>query len=835
MKAPFIIMSRDFHWPLRVSLVLFTSLLLICVLCESNSFAESKKAEHKSERIIKRKREVKKPEITHDDIKSPDAIDSSHSFPAISEKALEPEIVEAVILLDSSRSMKKTDPKRIRDQGAKLFLQFLEPADKVSIVEFAESANVLMELEPMSTSSIEDVNSILDGIKNEGNFTNFIPPLEIALELLQSSEEKNSSKVIVLLTDGQMDPGPSTELRDQLIEQLIKEKIPEIRKSRIKVYTIGLSELADKDLLTLLAKKTQGHSEYAQDVNSIHKVFSDLFLSIKKPQVLELESGGFSIDGNTTEATFFINRLLETDTITVIDPTGNEYFNKDFPAGWKWFRGNLFDVITVPAPLPGRWGIKGGAGDLTGFAKLLSNLKLEYSFPSQSYSVGDSAVVKVRLTESGKTIDDPNFADLIFYTYKIIDLKTGQLYLQGQLGDKGVHGDEKLGDGVFSDIINLNEEGEFKLFLVATAPTFTRQAHVPFSVSKGIISLSHIAKNEFTGEAEKYQVTLYSKGKDLTKRVVVIESRQGEEKIQINLEKYKSGDHKYTVPLDRLKSGENRIVAMVQGVDENKEEIRAKSEELLINVATTHPTAGKSDQHGSEDIKIEAEAGEHDDAIEEEHHGVEDQHGEESLHTEEENSKEGEGNLVFGLIGILISLGASFFLGRLFISRAKTEGGDAVVVREEYVVPDELKARIEAMSTMVGTETREFYPAEMILFSDLVSDDIKTEEVGNEAASSEAEGATEGEESSASIESETETEAETEAESNDASVAEAVEEPTEEPTGDSPESPESPVAEEVDAKSEVSEDELSEAEEGTEESGEEVEEDSGDESDEEKE
>lgn len=736
---------------LRLFVVCVSLILLSPIFLYSNSFAEPDKAPHRTERIIKRKPQEKA--AAHDSstggthsqtIKGPDALESSHSFPSTSEESPGQEIVEAVILLDSSRSMQKTDPKRIRDQGAKLFLQFLEPEDKAAIIEFADKANVLTELKAMKGTSMEEINSILEGIKNEGNFTNFLPPLDLAFDLLISSEEKNSSKVIVLLTDGQMDPGPSPELRTELIEKLMKEKVPEIHKRRIKVYTIGLSELADKDLLSEIAKKTDGHSEYAKDVNTIHKVFSDLFLSIKKPQVLELESGGFSIDGNTGEATFFINRLLETDSVTVIDPTGNEYVNKDFPARWKWFRGDLFDVITIPSPLPGRWGIKGGSGDLSGFAKLLSDLKLEYSFPAQTYSIGDSAVVKVRLTESGKLIDDPNFAGLIFYSYKIVNAKSGQLYLQGQLADKGDRGDEKSGDGVFSDTITLNEEGEYKLFLVATAPTFTRQAHIPFSVSKGIISLTHIAKNEFTGASDKYLVSLHSQAKDLSKRIVVAEAKVNEDKIQINLEKYRVEENLYEIPVDKLKPGENRVIALVQGLDESKHEVRAKSEEVLIHVEAHHAENGdrKEGEHGTEEAIHITEEG----AEVEKHPG--EHSGEESIQIEpdivgevtgeaEEEVKE-EPTMIYGLIGIFISLISSFFIARLFIKKSKTEGGTTVVVRDEYEIPAALSEQIELIMSKVSTEVREFYPNEMEMFSGLVGMDSKVEKASEGGASATA-------------------------------------------------------------------------------------------------
>jgi uncharacterized protein (TIGR03503 family) len=684
------------------------------VLNSTFSSAESKKESAKPERVIKRKPAEEK-KAKHSDagtVHAPDAIESKHDFQDKEEVGIGG--LEAVLLLDSSRSMQKTDPKRIRDQGAKLFLQFLEPEDKVSIIEFSDVANVLMDLKSMKSVTSQEIVGLLENIKNEGNFTNFLAPLESALDILLSSETKNASKVVILLTDGQMDPSSIPEQKEEFVNKLLKDKLPEYAKRNIKVFTLGLSDLADKELLSEIAKKTDAHAEYAQDVNTIHTVFSNIFLSIKKPQVLELESGGFSIDGNTSEATFFINRQTQSDSIIVIDPTGKEYVNKDFPSSWKWFRGDLFDVITIPSPLPGRWGIKGGVGDLTGFAKLLSDLKLEYSFPSQSFSVGDSAVVKVRLTESGKILDDKDLASLIFYSYRIVNVKTGQVYLQGQFADKGDRGDEKAGDGVFSDILTLNEEGEYKLFLVATAPTFTRQAHIPFNVSAGLISLNHIPRNEFTGAKDSYVVSLLGSSKELEKRIVAIDAVNNGEKYQVNLEKYKISEDSYQVPLDRLKSGENLVVALLQGLDKSKHEVRAKSEQVKIKV-DAHVVAGHE------------EAAEN--KIAEEVVLVEGEHAEEIKVDGEHVEPENESYLIWGIISLLISLICSGVIAKIFIGRSKTDGGSKIEVREEYVIPSTLNEQLEVILSKVGDDRREFFPAELAIFASIIDSDpesIKT-------------------------------------------------------------------------------------------------------------
>lgn len=152
--------------------------------------------------------------------------------------------------------------------------------------------------------------------------------------------------------------------------------------------------------------------------------------------------------------------------------------------------------------------IDGSSSDISGFAKLLTNLNLEYDWPEGTLDIGNTAILKVRLTGDPAVLNDPQLKDLIFYSYKIINLKSGNIYLQGKLSDSGENGDETLGDGILGTSITLNEEGDFKLFVSAIGPTFSRQVHIPVSVTRGMISLEHVPANEFNHIADRYLVRL---------------------------------------------------------------------------------------------------------------------------------------------------------------------------------------------------------------------------------------------------------------------------------------------------------------------------------------
>jgi Mg-chelatase subunit ChlD len=596
--------------------------------------------------------------------------------------------VDAVLILDSSRSMKRNDPDRLRDQGARLFLQFLEPDDRFSIIEFGEMASVLSPLQYIRSTDQKEIKRIVDGIENEGNFTDFLFPIEEALDILENAKRAGAEKVIILLSDGHMDPDPTKGDKGVRTDTLLKEMIPSLHKKNIKLYSLALSEEADKVILKNMSQATGGLSWYAKEVNEIHRIFSDLFLSIKKPQVLELSKDGFEIDGSTQEATFFVSRASKDETVLVVDPVGKEYLNKDFPSSWKWFKGELFDIITVPSPLPGTWFVTGGK-EASGFAKLLSNLKLEYSWPSSSFDVGDTVILKTRLTESGELLDSPELKDLIYYNYKIINVSTGSVYIQGKLLESET--------GVFQSSIQLNDEGEFKLFLTVTSPTFTRQVHVPFSVTRGIVSLVHIPGSEFSETKDSYEVVLHhstDKMKNVTVGLFSYVKGNIEERYVVPLKDYKIKERTYLVPLQRLKPGKNIVTGVITAIGEDRQKITAKSELMEIFVsedANLYEKAQEEETLELENIDFSGDSA--------------------------EPKEEFETYLVFGLLGLFISFITSFAFGRYFIQQSSKDGGIVVSPRNSYDPPASLIEQVEKIKSGASEAKRPVSEFERELFS----------------------------------------------------------------------------------------------------------------------
>ncbi len=656
--------------------------------------------------------------------------------------------LDAVLLLDASRSMQRTDPERLRDQGAKLFLRFLSEEDRVSVIQFAENTNVLTPLTPATPEVQQQLDDSIEAVSTEGNFTDLWSPIVAAMELLRQEGRPTSKKVVILLSDGKMDPNPRSGSAAELTKRLRQSDLPGYKDQKIELYTLALSDQADRNLLEEMAKATGGISWYAPTVNKIHQIFSDLFLTIKRPQVVELEGAGFEVDSTTTEATFYVSREKPEQVVSIIDPTGNEFNNTNFPPGVKWYRGDLFDVVTIRSPLPGRWAVK-GLDTPSGFATLLTELKLEVNWPTTNVKVGDSVVLMARLAESGAAVSTPGLKEVTFYTYKIVNTRTGELYYQGSLSDAGEKGDAKAGDEIFSDMVKLDKVGEYKALVAVAGPTFSRQQHISFSVSTGAITLQVEPPNEFTGEQGAIHVEIDKKLSGLKKAKVQLVAKPVDAKkaIAIPLGKFKLPDGRYGVPTQMLEKGSYELHARIKGTDpKSKKTVEAQSDIIIFE--SKGATEKLIIDENEEDIVIEE--------VELDSEGEEEEEG-------------GSEDLFWGLGSLALALGWAGALGFFYYrAKGKQEPGVVVEQRDSYVVPEDIRGRIDALQAIASDTKRELSTQEFELFGAAAT------LIGVSAAAEDASGA-EGE--SEEAEEQAQGESEESEESQDSAEASESEEP----------------------------------------------------------
>ena len=638
-------------------------------------YAEGKKSEKKAEhgkesgskKDGKKKSSKRKAKEKTEAVEEAEEVPTKGSEEAISNESFAREMVDttyvdAVLLLDASRSMTRTDPLRLRDQGAKLFVRFLGEQDHVGIIKFDTDTKVVLDMQAVNPNDLSAIDTAIDSILIEGGFTDIEAGIESALQLLQQKGRPNAIKTVILLSDGKMDPHPSRGTGEDLVKKLSDADLPQFKRLGIKIYTLSLSDEADKVLLGNIADSTGGLHWFAPDATTVHIKFSDLFLALKQPQMVPLDASGFEIDSGVQEATFYVKHEQGAVQITLRDPRGQEVTSVSLLPGLKWFKSELFDIITIRNPLPGRWGIE-GLENPEGFATLLTDLKLQVKWPGDRVTLGDSVLLSARLIDKEEIFVAKGAEDVLFFNYKLVNGTTRDVLATGSLSDKGEKPDQTAADGIYSGEVKVDHAGNNVLLVSVTSPTFTRQQTISFKAAGNALSLELKKDEAQENDPGIFEIKLSEEARKYSKREVKLLAKHVEE------------DKTFSVPVKESKTAKGTYTAEAKAIPAGKYEVFAR---------LTWTEDKKEQTQLSTTIEFESTS---------------------DVETELEEPAEESHLLLYGTFWIL-SLAWGSVLGFLVISRFKS-GKDRVQVIKPFKMPDELQAKLDALRTRASAERRE--------------------------------------------------------------------------------------------------------------------------------
>lgn len=396
--------------------------------------------------------------------------------------------LDVVLVFDTSGSMLKTDAQKLRYQGAKLLLSFLGESDRLGVVQFAGEAKVVVPLESHSVPRGREIITLLEQAVTEGQFTDIAEGLKLGASILEASPRPETQRIIVLLSDGKVEPDPKVAPAFARTLELVHDVLPELKAKETKVFTLAFSDEADKAFLGEIAAATDGLTWFTQNVEDIHKSFAELFLAVKRPQVVAQTGRGFKVDPDVREATFYINHLPE-EVLQLINPKGVVFSGEKPPEHITWFVGKNFDVITVTNPDTGNWQV-GGTQAQDGFATVMTDLKLLTDWPL-TIRAGDEPIVQARLYDKDKPVSLPEMSGVLKIGFQVIPTdKVSDAIMQESLNDNGVLGDKVARDGIFTSVTAPMQVGSYKLVIVAKGPTFQRSQQIPFTVNPRLVSLA---------------------------------------------------------------------------------------------------------------------------------------------------------------------------------------------------------------------------------------------------------------------------------------------------------------------------------------------------------
>ncbi|MBA4373541.1 MAG: hypothetical protein C0402_11850 [Thermodesulfovibrio sp.] len=389
--------------------------------------------------------------------------------------------IAAVLLIDSSGSMKTTDPRSYRKPAAKMFLSLMGEHDRIAIVGFSDAADVLAELtEADRKEGLQRLSRAVDQVHSQGAHTNIHEAVVKAYDLLKQSPR--TQRLIILMTDGKMDLGDGK--KDAALVAELKEVIlPELRKSGITMHTLAFSDQSDQKLLMELARLGGGSYLLARSDRSLHMNFASLFERVKSPDTIPVQNDSFIVDDSVREMTVMITRKAEGTPVFLRSPSGVEMSARSHDQKIQWFESPLFDMVTLLNPDRGKWTLRLNARE-GNRVFIVANLKLLSSFSSFFATKGTPLKIDAWLEREKDQLNVREILDQVVMKGSII-LQDGRR-VELKLVDSGIGGDAAVQDGIHTAMFQPLETGDYTLQITAEAKTFKREKEFRFTVIEPI-------------------------------------------------------------------------------------------------------------------------------------------------------------------------------------------------------------------------------------------------------------------------------------------------------------------------------------------------------------
>ena len=192
------------------------------------------------------------------------------TFPIHDKREFDSSRIDVVLVIDASASMRETDPDNLRITAVRRFIELARHSERIAniaLVAFQTESEVLLSLTP--PNEIGDLKKYLRRLKPSAS-TNFDKAFNDAHGVLQRSKE--SRQAVLFLSDGSV--------------KKYRETHRKFNQLAAPVHSIGLSEEADKQLLSRIAGESNGQFFDAPTADQLNGIFVQVFHLLDEPDVV---------------------------------------------------------------------------------------------------------------------------------------------------------------------------------------------------------------------------------------------------------------------------------------------------------------------------------------------------------------------------------------------------------------------------------------------------------------------------------------------------------------------------------------------------------------------
>ncbi|MHA6532912.1 vWA domain-containing protein [Paenibacillus sp. BAC0078] len=352
-----------------------------------------------------------------------------------------PSHIDAVLLIDVSNSMNKSDKNKIANEAMKMFIDMLSAqGDKVGIVAYTDKVQrekALLQIG--SASDKQDLKDFIDGL-DRGAYTDIAVGMEEAVKVLENGSDKTHEPMIVMLADGNNDLNEASGRTQSQSDQELDAAVNTAKQKGYPVYTIGLNAdgKLNKEILAGLSDKTGGKTFVTDSADDLPQILSEIFASHLKLKIVPVQS--ITANGSYQDVTVNVpnSSVLEANisimsakpvTAKLTDPSGKEVAIPS--SNVLLSKSSTYSLIKLLSPAQGDWKlqVKGVPKDKIDI-NLVFNYDLELkldALPSKTYKKGDTIDISSHLFSNGAQVTLSNLYQDMKAVLLATDVDTGKV------------------------------------------------------------------------------------------------------------------------------------------------------------------------------------------------------------------------------------------------------------------------------------------------------------------------------------------------------------------------------------------------------------------------
>ncbi|MBP1920802.1 vWA domain-containing protein [Youngiibacter multivorans] len=484
------------------------------------------------------------------------------------------------LVIDTSGSMASTDPTRLRETAANIFIDLLSPEDNLGVITFnTQTVEVIPMQQVGSTANKGLIKSTLAPSLNAAGDTHYQAALQAASNQLSAYTASDVRKVIIFLTDGVPDPNPALRNNPGYMDQYMNSMwatVSEIGLKQYPVYSVGFGAV-NQDILNRISADTQGSAQFISDPGELAVTFFNVLSSLKNRRSFlasNLELAGeqaleFDFDTYTSQITMVFANAAQPLSVSLVPPEGKS-INENVVVQTT-DRYTLVTMNQATNELSGKWTLKAnGAGLVRAFGdkdlflkawvtKPQANTQQPVNEPMEisvqlTGEVNEKAVVEALVIKNGT----PELNSIILEEYDGVYM--------GIFDKPDVQGTYEIAVTVKEDenlITSTNSKVTVRELPVLKTDFFADKAIHKLGDSMTVTGYLEMRGNKITA-SQDISISTFSlllKYADGTEELLPLVDNQDPASGDI-----KSGDGTFTVKQSFVKEGQTQAALLVQGI-----------------------------------------------------------------------------------------------------------------------------------------------------------------------------------------------------------------------------------------------------------------------------